>query len=36
MALSENDPAKLDRLGIENVKLKLTDADPVRNLLCRD
>jgi hypothetical protein len=28
MALSENDRAKLDRLGIENVKLKLTDAEP--------
>ena len=28
MALCENDRAKLDRLGIENVKLKLTDAEP--------
>jgi len=28
MALSENDRAKLDRLGIENVKLKLAYAGP--------
>ncbi len=28
MALSESDRAKLDRLGIENVKLKLTYAGP--------
>jgi hypothetical protein len=28
MALSENDRAKLDRLGIENVKLKLGYAGP--------
>jgi hypothetical protein len=28
MALSENDRAKLDQLGIENVKFKLTYAEP--------
>ena len=28
MALSENDRAKLDQLGIENVKLKLTYGEP--------
>ena len=28
MALSEKDPAKLDQLGIENVKLKLAYAGP--------
>jgi hypothetical protein len=28
MAVSENDRPKLDRLGIENVKLKLTYAGP--------
>ena len=35
MALSESDRDKLDRLGIENVKLKLAYASPVPNQPCR-
>ena len=33
MALSENDRANLDRLGIENVRLKLTYTGPGPGLL---